>query len=70
MQPLTRDGVGFLGDFTGDGVPDLLVARWNDEALFCRNTGTAASPRFADVRPAVAGSTSLSTAHRGDTESG
>ena len=43
VQPLTRDGGGFLGDLTGDGVPDLLLAGFYGETLFF--PGIAGSPR-------------------------
>jgi hypothetical protein len=43
VQPLTRDGGGFLGDLTGDGLPDLVLAGFYGETLFF--PGIAGSPR-------------------------
>jgi FG-GAP repeat len=38
----------FVGDFDGDGVPDLLVGQFGDGILWIyRNEGTAAQPRLA-----------------------
>ena len=43
VQPLTRDGGAFLGDLTGDGVPDLFLASFDGETLFF--PGIAGSPQ-------------------------
>ncbi|CAN5740046.1 hypothetical protein BH23PLA1_BH23PLA1_33620 [soil metagenome] len=39
----------FVGDFDGDGVPDLLVGQFGDGILWIyRNEGTAAEPKLAE----------------------
>jgi hypothetical protein len=50
-QPLDvqREGhsAPFVGDFDGDGVPDLLVGQFDDGRLrIYRNGGTRSRPRF------------------------
>jgi hypothetical protein len=42
VQPLTRDGGGCFGDLDGDGVTDMVLGSWNEEALYFR--GIAGSP--------------------------
>jgi hypothetical protein len=38
----------FVGDFDGDGIPDLLVGQFGDGQLWVyRNEGTAAAPKLA-----------------------
>jgi hypothetical protein len=44
-----RDGhsAPFVGDFDGDGLPDLLVGQFNEGRLrVYRNTGSKGRPRF------------------------
>jgi hypothetical protein len=43
VQPLARDGGGFVGDLTGDGINDLLLADWNGSTLFY--PGISGKPR-------------------------
>lgn len=43
VQPMARDGGAFLGDLTGDGVPDLIIASFTGERVFF--PGISGSPR-------------------------
>jgi hypothetical protein len=59
-QPLDVERSGhaapFVGDFDGDGKPDLLVGQFDSGKLrIYRNTGTASAPKFDTYTYFVAG---------------
>ena len=59
-KPLDVERIGhaapFVGDFDGDGKPDLLVGQYDDGKLrIYRNTGTARAPKYDTYTYFVAG---------------